>query len=141
MDYQNLDHEIKEYLAYFKYCDSINLKFSSFFKEFVQSGTKFILKSKKSIDEFCSEINRIEYFPTTLNKNLNNYCDEFKEILNKTQNIFTNVEKDIIIKINEFDRGYKNDYKNFINQLNNLNNYLAENKIKLEKIKNNYFDS
>ena len=141
MDYQNLDHEIKEYLAYFKYCDTINLKFSSFFKEFVQSGTKFILKSKKLIDEFCTEINRIDYFPTTLNKNLNNYCDEFKEILNKTQNIFTNVEKDIIIKINEFDKNYKNDYKKYLNQLNNLNNYLGENKIKLEKIKNNYFDS
>ena len=141
MDYQNLDQEIKEYLTYFKYCDSIYSKFSAFFKEYAQSGTKFILKSKKSIDEFCNEINRIEYFPTTLNKNLNNYCDEFKEILNKMQDIFTNVEKDIINKINEFENNYKNDYKNFLNQLNNLNIYLAENKNKLEKIKNNYFDS
>ena len=73
MNYQNLDTEIKDYSAYFKYCDLTNAKLISFFKQFILSGTKFISKSKKSLDEFFSEINKEEYFPSTLNKNLINY--------------------------------------------------------------------
>ena len=141
MNYQNLEQEIKEYSNYFKYCDSINSKFSSFLKLFVQSGNKFISKSKKSLDEFCSEINKVEYFPSSLNKNINGYCDQVKLIIDKFQNVFSNVEKDIITKVNEFDKKYKTNYKASLNKLNELNNYLLDNKTKLEKTKNNYFDS
>ena len=111
MNYQNLDQEIKEYLSYFKHCDSITSKFSSFFKQFVQAGTKFISKSQKSMDEFCNEVNKVEYFPSTLNKNINSYCEEFKIILDKWQNVFTNIEKDIIIKLNEYEKNFKTGYK------------------------------
>ena len=141
MNYQNLDQEIKEYLSYFKHCDSITSKFSSFFKQFVQAGTKFISKSQKSMDEFCNEVNKVEYFPSTLNKNINSYCEEFKIILDKWQNVFTNIEKDIIIKLNEYEKNFKTGYKSAINKLNELNLYLLDNKNKLEKTKNNYFDS
>ena len=141
MNYQNLEQEIKEYSTYFKYCDSIHLKFSAFFKQFIQSGTKFVSKTKKSMEEFSNEINKEEYFPSTLNKNINSYCEQFKEIMDKFQTVFSNVEKDIIIKINEFEKNFKTNYKASINKLNELNTYLSDNKIKLEKTKNNYFDS
>jgi len=141
MNYQNLDQEIKEYLSYFKHCDSITSKFSSFFKQFVQAGTKFISKSQKSMEEFCNEVNKVEYFPSTLNKNINSYCEEFKIILDKWQNVFTNIEKDIIIKLNEYEKNFKAGYKSALNKLNELNIYLLDNKNKLEKTKNNYFDS
>ena len=141
MNYQNLENEIKEYSDYFKYCDSITLKFSNFFKLFTQEGNKFIIKSKKSLKEFTNEINRLDYFPSTLIRNINSYCGEFQEILNKLQNVFLNIEKDIIKKIDDFDNNYKLDYKNSLNKLNDLNIYLCDNKSKLEKIKNNYFDS
>ena len=141
MNYQNLDNEIKEYFTYFKNCESINLKFSNFFKQFTQAGEKFILISKKSLNEFKEEVNKVEYFPSTLNRNINNYCEEFNVILDKLQTVFENVEKDIIIKINDFDKNFKLEIKNSLNKLNELNIYLSENNAKLEKIKNNYFDS
>ena len=112
MNYQNLDNEMKEYFSYFKQCESITLKFSNFFKQFTQAGVKFILTSKKSLSEFTEEVNKVEYFPSTLNRNINNYCEEFNEILDKLQNVFSNIEKDIIIKINDFDKNFKLDIKN-----------------------------
>ena len=46
MNYQNLEHEIKDYSNYFKYCDSIATKISLFLKELTKSGSKYILKLK-----------------------------------------------------------------------------------------------
>ena len=141
MNYQNLEQEIKDYSTYFKYCDSVNQKFSAFFKQFTESGNKFIIKSKKSLDEFCNEVNKQDYFPSTLNKNMNSFCEQFKEILDEFQTIFSNVEKDIIIKINEFEKNFKIGCKLSLNKLIGLNTYLLDDKTKLEKTKNNYFDS
>ena len=141
MNYQNLEQEIKDYSTYFKYCDSINAKFLAFFRLVSQSGSKFILKTKKSMEEFTSEINKEEYFPSTLNKNINHYCEQFQGIMDKFQNVLSNIEKDIINKIIEFDKNYKSNCKNQINDLTDLNVFLSDNKNKLEKIKNNYFDS
>ena len=75
MNYQNLEHEIKDYSAYFKYCDSITSKLSLFFKDVAKSGSKFISKIKKSMEDIYTEINKEEYFSSTLNKNLNKFCD------------------------------------------------------------------
>ena len=141
MNYQNLEKEIKEYSIYFKYCDSINAKFISFFRVFTQSGSKFLSKSKKSMEEFCDEVNKEEYFPSTLNKSINTLCSELKEIMDKFQNVISNIEKDIINKIVEFDKNYKINFKNSINNLTNLSDYLLDNKNKLEKVKYNYFES
>lgn len=141
MNYQNLDQEIKEYSAYFKYCDSINAKFISFFRLFVQSGSKFLSKSKKSMEDFCAELNKEEYFPSTLNKSINSFCEEFKGIMDKFQTVLSNIENDIINKTVEFDKNYKINCKNSITNLTNLNLYLSDNKNALEKFKNNYFDS
>ena len=104
MNYQNLEQEIKEYTNYFKYCDSINSKFLSFFKQFIKSGNNFVSKSKKSLEDLCNEINKEEYFPSTLNKNVISLCDEYKIILNKLQTVFSNIENELINKVNEFDK-------------------------------------
>ena len=141
MNYQNLENEINEYSTYFRYCDSILSKFSLFFKEFNKSGTKFIVKIKKLIDDIYTEINKEQFFISTLNKNLKNFCDDFKEMMDKLESFFTRIEKDIIEKIIEFDKDYKNSNKSYIAKLIQLNNYLLDNKNKLEKVKNNYFDS
>ena len=141
MNYQNLDQEIKDYLAYFKYCDSINAKLIAFFRQFFQSGTKYISKTKKSIEEFCNEMNKEDHFPSTLNKNVNNYFEQFIGIMDKFQTVLSKVDNDIINKLVEFDKNYKINCKNAINNLNNLNLYLSEDKNKLDKSKDIYFDS
>ena len=141
MNYQNLEKEIKEYSSYFKYSDSIMSKISLFFKEFSKSGSKFILKIQKLIEDISLEINKEEYFSTTLSKNLNTFCSNLKGTMDKLQSFFSMIEKDIIDKITEFDKDYKTNNKNYLNKLNDLSNLLSENKNKLEKIKNNYFDS
>ena len=141
MNYQNLDQEIKDYSSYFKYNDSITAKFISFFRLFIQSGSKFLSKSKKSMEEFTSEINKEEYFPSTLNKSINNYFKELNGIMDKFQIVLFNIEKGIINKLVEFEKNYKTNCKNSLNSLTNLNIFLSDNKNKLEKIKNNYFES
>ena len=141
MNYQNLENEIKDYSNYFKYCDSITSKFSSFFKEFTKSGRKLILNSKKSLEDLNTEINKEEYYSSSLNKNLNELSNVFKEMLDKVENLCATIEKDIIEKITEFDKEYKTNNKNNLNKLTELNNFLSENRSKLEKTKNTYFDS
>ena len=136
MNYQNLDQEIKEYSAYFKYCDSINAKFISFFRLFVQSGSKFLSKSKKSMDDFCAELNKEEAAAE-----LEYLAAEFKGIMDKFQTVLSIIENDIINKTVEFDKNYKINCKNSITNLTNLNLFLSDNKNALEKFKNNYFDS
>ena len=131
MNYQNLEHEIKDYSSYFKYSDSVTAKLSLFFKDVAKSGSKFISKIKKSMEDIYTEINKEEYFSSTLNKNLNKFCDEFKDMMDKLLALFTKIETDIIDKITEFDKEYKTNNRNFINKLNDLNLYLFE----------NYFDS
>lgn len=141
MNYQNLENEMKEYSAYFKYCDSILSKIFIFFRDFSKSGSRFVQSAKKSIEDIYTEINKESYFSNTLNKSLNYFCDDFKEMMDKLQSFFTRVETDIVNKIVDFDKDYKASNRNYLNKLNELNNSLAENKTKLEKIKNNYFDS
>ena len=141
MNYQNLENEIKDYSNYFKYYDSINLKLSSFFKEFTKSGNKFISKSKKSLEDIISEINKEEYFSSSLNKTLINLNNVFIEIFNKIESFFAKIEKDITDKISEFEKEYKTNNKNNLTKLNELNTFLSENRSKLDKAKNAYFDS
>ena len=141
MNYQNLEHEIKDYQTYFKYCDSVTSKLSLFFKEFTKTGSKFIQKSKKSMEDIYSEVNKEEYFSSTLNKNINHFCEEFNELMDKFQLFFTKIENDIVEKIAEFDKDYKANNRLYLNKLNDLNLYLIDSKTKLEKAKNNYFDA
>ena len=141
MNYQNLEHEIKDYSNYFKYCDSIATKISLFLKELTKSGSKYILKLKKLMEDIYSELNKEEFFSSTLNKNVNHICNEFTEIMNKLLSLLTKIENNIIEKMTEFDKEYKTNNKNNITKLNDLNLLLFDNKTKLEKIKNMYFDS
>ena len=58
MNYQHLQNEMQDYFNYFKYWDSITSKFTIFFKDFSKSGGKFIMKSKKLIEDIFNEINK-----------------------------------------------------------------------------------
>ena len=57
--------------------------------------------------------------------------------MDKLQIALYNIEKDIINKLVEFDKIYKTNCKNSLNNLTNLNTFLSDNKNKIEKIKNN----
>ena len=57
--------------------------------------------------------------------------------MDKFQIALYNIEKDIINKLVEFDKNYKTNCKNSLNNLTNLNTFLSDNKNKIEKIKNN----
>ena len=141
MNYQNLENEMKEYSSYFKYCDSVLSKIFTFFRDFSISGSKFVQSAKKSIEDIFTEINKESYFSNSLVKNLNYFCDDFNEMMDKLQSFFTRIDIDIVNKIIDFDKEHKSNNRKYMNQLIALNNSLSENKNKLEKIKNNYFDS
>ena len=141
MNYQNLENEMKEYSSYFKYCDSILSKIFTFFRDFSISGSKFVQIAKKSIEDIYIEINKESYFSNSLVKNLNYFCDDFNEMMDKLQSFLTRIDIDIVNKIIDFDKNHKSNNRKYMNQLIELNNSLSENKNKLEKMKNNYFDS
>ena len=141
MNYQNLVDEINDYSEYFKYCHSIITKLSLFLKEFVRSGKLFITKSKKSMKDVNIDINKANYFSSSLITNLKNFGDEFQEIMDKLETYFTKIEKELVNKITEFEKKYEANNRINLNKLNELNIYLSENKSKLEKTKVNYLDS
>ena len=53
--------------------------------------------------------------------------------MDKFQIALYNIEKDIINKLVEFDKNYKTNCKNSLNNLTNLNTFLSDNKNKIEK--------
>ena len=141
MNYENLEDEIAQYTEHIKIEEPALSKFSLFIKEYGKTGSKFIQKSKKLFDDFSLDINKEVNNFTTFNKNLNLFYEEFREMLNRLENYFTDIEKNLSEKINEFERNFKNSNKEFITKLTDLSNLLTDNKLKLDKIKNTYFDS
>jgi DNA-binding protein Fis len=77
------------------------------------------------MEEFTSELNKEEYFPSTLNKSINNYFKELNGIMDKFQIVLFNRDKDIINKLVEFEKNYKINCKNSLNNLTNLNIFLS----------------
>ena len=141
MNYENLEDEIAQYMDHIKTEEPALSKFSLFIKEFGKTGNIFIQKSKKLFDDFSIDINKEENNYSTFNKNLNLFYEEFREILNRLESYFTDIEKNLGEKINEFEKIFKNSNKEYITKMKDLSNFLTENKLKLDKIKNIYFDS
>ena len=141
MNYENLQDEIDQYTNHIKLEEPALSKFNLFIKEFSKTGNKFIQKSKKLFEDFSLEISKdgVEY--TTFNKYITLFSNEFREVLNNLENYFTEIEKNLAEKINEFEKSFKNSNKEYITKLTDLSNLLEDNKSKLDKIKNSYFDS
>ena len=105
-------------------------KLSSFLKEFGKSGIKYIEKVQKLFEEFLLELKKEEN-TTTMNTSLINICNEFNFYFNKKKEIFTSIDKKIGDKIVEFEKDYKNKYRENILKMSRLSQKINDTKLKI----------
>jgi len=140
MSYGNMDEEIKKHQAFIKQSETTLSKLSAFVKDIGKTGVKFIEKIQKSFDEFISELKK-EDNTTTMNLALTNICNEFSLYFNKKKESFISIDKKLGDKISEFEKDYKNKYRENISKINKLSTKINDSKFQLDKIKNEYFNS
>jgi hypothetical protein len=139
MNYQNIDSEIKNLSEHFKLSQNTISKLANYYKEVGKSGIKFAEKIKKLLDEFYIEILKEER-NTTYNKLLTNFYKEKRDFIEKIKIYFTNIEKNYGDKLLEFEKDYKNKFKDILVKLGAISANLTEEKTHLDKWKNQYFN-
>ena len=134
----NLEIEINNYTNVLKQHDLTLFKLSQFFKTMSTIGINFIEKSKNSLEEYFIELKK-ENTSATHIISLIKFYNEFIKYFDKMKEIFQNINTQFSDKITEFSNEFKNSNNQSINNLIIINNQLKEEKINLEKAKNEYF--
>ena len=140
MSYCNMDEEVKKHLDFIKKNESTFSKLTSFFKELGKNGVKFIEKVQKSFDEFITELKK-EDNTTTTNIALTNICNDFNTYLTKKRESYASIEKKLGEKVSEYERKYRNEYRDNITKMSRLSIQINDAKAQVDKIKNDYFNS
>ena len=136
----NFETEIKIYNYITKKDYLILSKLSLFFKNLIVNGLKYIEKSKKSLEEFLTEL-KGENLSTSYIKCLANFSNSINQYFDKIKNIYQNINNQCVIKINDFLIDFKNGNNEQFNGILEIDNSLKEPKVILEKSKNDYFNS
>ena len=136
----NLEKEIKSYSELTKQYELTLSKFALFFKTFGTEGQKFIQKSNKLLEEYFAEL-RKEPSNTTNNITFLSFYNDIHRAFQKYGEIFNNINTNISDKLSEIYKKMISNHNTALEKLIKLSNILAENKIKLEKFKNNYFNA
>ena len=137
---KSFELELKKYNNIIKKDDSILSKFSSFFKTLTTNGLRTIEKSKKSLDEFYTEL-KDESQSLSYIKCLINFCNGLNKFFDDMKNIYMNIDNQCANKINEFLKDFKICNNEYFNEILNIDHILKEQKTILEKYKNDYFNS
>ena len=140
MSYCNMDEEVKKHLDFIKKNETTLAKLTSFFKDVGKNGVKFIEKVQKSFDEFITELKK-EDNSTTTNIALTNICNDFNAYLNKKKESYASIEKKLGDKVSEYERKYRNGYRDNIAKMSKLSIQINDAKSQVDKIKNDYFNS
>ena len=135
-----LEAEIKVYNNLIKQNDLSFLKLSTLFKTITTNGFKFIERSKKALDDYLIELQKENPSATHIIC-LTNFYNGLKKHFDKMNDMFTNIENQCVNKITEFSNNIKNKYMESISNLIKIDTKLKEEKIKVEKTKNDYFNA
>lgn len=136
----NLEKEIKSYSELTKQYELTLSKFALFFKTFGTEGQKFIQKSNKLLEEYFAEL-RKEPSNTTNNITFLSFYNDIHRAFQKYGEIFNNINTKISDKLSEIYKKMISNHNTALEKLIKLSNILTENKLKLEKFKNNYFNA
>ena len=136
----NFETEIKIYNYITKKDYLILSNLSLFFKNLIVNGLKYIEKSKKSLEEFLTEL-KGENLSTSYIKCLANFSNSINQYFDKMKDIYQNINNQCVIKINDFLIDFKNENNEQFNGILEIDNSLKEPKVILEKSKNDYFNS
>ena len=140
MSYCNMDEEVKKHLDFIKKNETTLAKLTTFFKDVGKNGVKFIEKVQKSFDEFITELKK-EDNSTTTNIALTNICNDFNAYLIKKKESYASIEKKLGDKVSEYERKYRNGYRDNIAKMSKLSIQINDAKSQVDKIKNDYFNS
>ena len=136
----NLESEIKSYNNLFKQHDMALSKLNQIFKTMSINGIKFAEKSKKSLEEFFSELKN-EHSSAMHIICLSNFYNGLKVCFDKMKLIFQNIDIQCSEKVSEFSTKFKNTNTESINSIYKLNKKLKEETSNLEKVKFDYFNA
>ena len=114
-------------------------KLNSFFKAINKFGLYFIEKTKKPLEDFsleiqkCTQASSITIAYNELKKSSNLFLDKLKSTFDK-------LNTDLIEPFDNFLIELNNKNNEFLSDLGRLNNIVQQNKMNVEKSKNNYFN-
>ena len=136
----DLELEIKKYNNLIKENDLSFTKLTQFFKTITTNGFKFVERSNKALDDYFLELKK-ENSTATHIICLTNFYNGLKKYFEKMKNMLLNIDTQCSNKIIEFSNNYKNNVIESINNLSKIDNKLKEEKLSLEKAKNEYFNA
>ena len=136
----DLETEIKIYNNLLKDQEISLTKLHQFFKTIATNGFKFVDHSKKALEDYCNELKKENSSATHIicltnfYNGVNKYFDKMKDMLQSIDNQCAN-------KVLEFLNSYKNNMNKSINNISKIDLKLKEQKVSLEKAKNEYFNA
>ena len=136
----DLETEIRIYNNLIKDQEISLTKLHQFFKTITTNGFKFVESSKKALEDYCNELKKENSSATHIicltnfYNGINKYFDKMKDMLQSIDNQCAN-------KVIDFLNNYKNNINKSINNISKIDMKLKEQKVSLEKAKNEYFNA
>lgn len=136
----DLETEIKVYNNLIKEQEISMTKLYLFFKTITTNGFKFVEQSKKALEEYYIGLKK-ENSSATHIICLTNFYNGINKYFDKMKVTFQNLDNKCANKILEFSNNFKTNITKSINNISNIDMRLKEQKINLEKAKNDYFNA
>lgn len=136
----NLEKEIQNYTETSRQSEQTITKLYLFFKAFIQDGIKVIDKSKKYLDEYLTEL-RKEPPSLTNNISFNGFYNDINKYLENVKKDYLSLDQSIVIKIEKLLKKMQNNHNVALVNLSKISLVINENKTKVDKFKNNYFNA
>ena len=136
----DLETEIKVYNNLIKEQEISMTKLYLFFKTITTNGFKFVEQSKKALEEYYIGLKK-ENSSATHIICLTNFYNGINKYFDRMKVTFQNLDNKCANKILEFSNNFKTNITKSINNISNIDMRLKEQKINLEKAKNDYFNA
>ena len=114
-------------------------KLNSFFKTINKFGLYFIEKAKKPLEDFSLEVQKINQSSSIVIA-YNEFKNSSNLFLDKLKSTLDNLNTDLIEPFDNFLVELNNKNNEFLSDLSRLNTIVQQNKMNVEKSKNNYFN-
>ena len=136
----NLEKEIQNYTEISRQSEQTITKLYLFFKTLIQDGIKVIDKSGKYLEEYLSELHK-EPPTSTNNISFLGFYNDIHRYLENIKNIYLSIEQNIVIKLEKLLKKMQNNHNVALGNLSKLSLIINENRTKMDRYKNNYFNA
>ena len=136
----SLEKEIKNYTEISRQSEVTTTKIYQFFKTYIRDSIKIIDKSKKILEEYFKELHK-EPCQTTNNLSFLGFYNDIQKYITKLRDIYLSIDQNVTNKLEYLLKRMRNNHCLALKELTNLSLVMNDNKLKLEKYKNNYFNA